>query len=179
MGLLTILRSTGGTLTDGDVGLAQIYLLRGWKRVALSGGPDAAIQAADRLRRRFVVVHSDSREDFVSYMDLSTFGTIAFARLTAAGQVLEIYGPAPRMVSGFAAEHREMVLALDRVLIKYHHTVIAGDRALHQVIAWSTPSAYDPKLFDRVLGGFRERPGPLPIVRDTPLVEVPADYQVH
>jgi hypothetical protein len=179
MGLLTSMRSTGGTLTDGDVGLAQMYLPRGWKRVTLPGETTAAIQAADRLRRRFVLVQSDSREDFVSDMALSTFGTITFGQLTGSRPVLEVVGPRPRTVGGFAAEQRETVLALDRVLVKYRHTVIAGDRALHQVVAWSTPSAYDSNLFDRVLDGFRERPGTRPVVRDVSFIEPPSDYQVH
>ena len=42
--------------------------------------------------------------------------------------------------------------------VKYLHTTIAGRRAFHQVLAWSTYSRYDRAAFDGLLNGFTEMP---------------------
>lgn len=179
LGLATIMRRTGGVLTDGELGLAEIQLLPGWKSASLPE-TTASIQAADRLRRRFIVVLSESRDDFTSEMDLALFRQLAFDGLIASKRVLEIDGPMPRMVAGFEAlQTGALVVLKDRWLMKYHHTAIAGDRAFHQVIAWATPSAFDRDVFDRLLGGFGERPGPKPIVRDGPVPNAASRYDVH
>lgn len=179
LGLATIMRRAGGPLTDGELGLAEIHLLPGWKGTRLPEST-ASIQATDRLRRRFMTVLSESRDDFTDDMDLALFRQLTFGGLIASKRVLEIDGPTTRTVAGFEALQTEALVVLgDRWLTKYHHTAIGGDRAFHQVIAWATPSAYDRDLFDRLLGGFRERPGPKPIVRNRPVSNAASRYDVH
>jgi len=113
-------------------------------------------------------------------MDLALFRQLTFDGLIASKRVLELDGPKPRTVGGFEALQTEALAVLgDRWLRKYQHTAIAGDRAFHQVIAWATPSAYDRDLFDRLLGGFREQPGPKPIVRNGPVLNAGSGYDVH
>lgn len=179
LALATIMRRTGGTLTDGELGFAEIHLLPGWKGTSLPVSP-AAIQVTDRLQRRFMIVVSQSRDDFTADMDLALFRQLTFDGLVASKHVLEIDGPTPRTVAGFTALQAEALAVVgDRVLVKYIHTAIAGERAFHQVIAWASPSAYDRDLFERLLAGFRERPGPKAIVRNEAVPNNASRYDVH
>jgi hypothetical protein len=162
LGLATSMQRTGGFLNDGELGLAEIQLMPGWKGTTIRNNV-ASIQATDRLRRRFLIVISESREDFTGEMDLARFAQVTFGHLCGPGPIVEIHRPEPRTVGQFEALQTEAVMILrDRYLMKYLHTVISGERAFHQVIAWTTPSTYDRRLFEQLIDGFRERPGPKP-----------------
>ena len=179
LGLATSMTRTGGLLHDGDLGLAEIHLPPGWKGTTIPN-VEAPIQATDRLGRRYLVISSESREDFTDEMDLERFREIAFLQLMGSSRILEIHGPEARTVGEFAALQTEALLATGKYwMTRYLHTAIAGDRAFHQVIAWTAPSTYDRPLFDQLLAGFRERPGPTPVVRPAPTSKKPSQYDVH
>lgn len=162
--LAAIARRSGGRLTDGELGLAEIQLQPGWKGTAIPDSP-ASIQAADRLRRRFLVITSESREDFSSDMDLAQFSQVTFGQLCGSARLVEVQGPERCTLGGFDALQIEAVMIVaDRYVTKYLHSAVSGLRGFHQVIVWSAPSTYDRALFDRLLEGFRERPGPVPNV---------------
>lgn len=155
----TIRRRTGGLLTDGELGLAEIQLPPGWKGTATT--TTASIQATDRFRRRFVMVISESHEDFTTDMQLADFSRVTFELLCGSARLVEVRGPERRTLCGFDALQTEAVtIVRDRHLVKYLHSAIRGERGFHQVIVWSSPSAYDRALFERVVEGFRERSGP-------------------
>jgi hypothetical protein len=177
----TPFRHTGGAMRDDQAGLSQIKLPPGWKSVTTLHGT-APIQATDRLDRRFLLVISESREDFTTAMTLEQYNQETFASLTGESRILELDGPASCSVGSFDAIQVEALVALDDVhLARYLHTVIAGDRAFHQVIAWAIPSAYDRAVFEQLREGFAELPGPKPIVRGlgTDPTVSPSHYEVH
>lgn len=171
-------RRLGGTLNDGEVELAEIRLPPGWR--GTTGLGDAPIQITDRRRRRFLIVISESREDFTGNVDLQEFHRLTFARLIASVKILEVHEPMTCKVATFEALQSEFVaIEGDRFVIKYLFTVIAGHRAFHQVIAWSAQSAYDRALFLKLLDRFRERPGPPVSMRHSPPPHASSSESVH
>jgi hypothetical protein len=179
LGFAASMQRTGGLLNDGELGLAEIHLMPGWKGTSIPNSV-ASIQVTDRLRRRFLIVLSESREDFTNEMDLTQFSQATFGQLCGSGNVIEIHGPETRSVGSFDALQMEAVLTLgDRYLMKYLHTVIAGERGFHQIIAWTPPSTYDRKIFDRLIDGFRERPGSKAMPKLFPHHDTPSSYDVH
>lgn len=169
----------GGTLNDGELGLAEIRLPSGWRGTTVTGS-EAPIQVTDRLRRRFLVINSESRDDFVGDMDLEEFHRLFVAQLSASARILEFQEPQKCHVGGFEALQSEIVIIEgDRWITKYLITAVAGARGFHKVLAWSAPSTYDRALFGQLLDNFRERPGPPPSTRYLPPPEASSSKTVH
>ena len=177
-----ILRRRGAVLGDAELGLAQVSLPPGW--IPASDLNDGAwLQALDPLRNRYLIVISESREDFDPGMDAQEHSSRTRAALAGSVRLLAVRGPEERMVGGFRAVQYELDALTDRTLLTYLHTTVEGHRAFHQVLTWATRSWFDRPTFERLLDGFVEQAGPDP--RPQPLqdaaLEVPVTsrYEVH
>ena len=141
------------------------------------------LQAVDPLRNRYLIVISESREDFDGGMDALEHSSRTRAALAGSVRVLAVRGPEERVVGGFRAVQDELDAVTDRTMLTYLHTTVEGHRAFHQVLTWATRSWFDRPTFERLLDGFTEQPGPDP--RAQPLqvapIEAPATsrYDVH
>jgi hypothetical protein len=177
-----LLRRRGALLGDSEVGLAQITLPTGW--IPASDLNDGSwLQALDPLRNRYLIVISESREDFDPGMDLQEHSSRTRAALAGSVRVLAVRGPQERQVGEFKAVQYELDALSDRTMLTYLHTTVEGRRAFHQVLAWATRSWFDRPTFERLLDGFAEQAGPDPRpqpVQSAP-VEVPVSsrYDVH
>ncbi len=177
-----ILRRRGALLGDSELGLAQVTLPPGWiPATDLNDG--SWLQALDPLRNRYLIVISESREDFDPEMDVQEHSSRTRAALAGSVRLLAVRGPEERQVGGFRAIQYELDALSDRTLLTYLHTTVEGRRAFHQVLAWATRSWFDRQTFERVLDGFAERPGPDPRPQpvQTSPVEVPVTsrYDIH
>jgi hypothetical protein len=177
-----LLRRRGALLGDSELGLAQVALPPGW--IPASDLNDGSwLQALDPLRNRYLIVISESREDFDPGMDVQEHSSRTRAALAGSVRLLAVRGPEERQVGGFRAVQYELDALSDRTLLTYLHTTVEGHRAFHQVLAWATRSWFDRPTFERLLDGFTERPGPDP--RPQPIqsapVEVPVTsrYDIH
>lgn len=169
-------------LTDGVSGLAQLTTPVNWAPdVDLAAEP--AIQTSDRLRLRHFIVISHSREDFESSVDLAAFSTLMRRELAESCRVLAVRGPVEREVGGFPALQFELDASYDRAILTYLHTAVAGHRAFHLLLGWSTRSRFDRQTFERMADGFKELagPAPRPLACHVPLWEPKADsrHTVH
>jgi hypothetical protein len=175
-------KPSGRTLGDGELGLAAIKLPVRW-RAAASLNDQAAIQATDPFRQRFAVVISEPREDFDVTVDLSDHAGRTLTQLADSLRLVAINGPSERTVQGCRALQFEVEGYHQGVRLVYLHTTIEGRRAFHQVLAWSTRSSYDRKLFDEIVDGFEELPGPeVPRMPVPPLVieaQVQSKFAYH
>ena len=175
-------KPSGRTLGDGELGLAAIKLPARW-RAAASLNDQAAIQATDPFRQRFAVVISEPREDFDVTVDLSDHAGRTLTQLADSLRLVAINGPSERTIQGCRALQFEVEGYHQGVRLVYLHTTIEGRRAFHQVLAWSTRSSYDRKLFDEVVDGFEELPGPeVPMAPVPPLVieaQVQSKFAYH
>ena len=176
-----IRRPADGVLTDAELGLARVTLPPGW-RAASDLNEGAWLQAIDPLRGRYLIVLSESREDFEDAMDLHEHSLRTRKTLGESVRILAMRGPEEREVGGFKAIQYELDASDHLTLLTYLHTTIEGHRAFHQVLAWATRSCFDRATFERLLDGFSETPGPDP----RPLapisqvsVEPQSRYQVH
>ena len=86
----TLTHRSGDLLTDTEIGLAQVQLLRGWRCASNTPG---VMQAADPLRRRFLFVMSESRGDFTHEMDIREYSRRTFSGWVQSGRILEIHDP--------------------------------------------------------------------------------------
>lgn len=173
---------TARTLGDGELGLASIKLPTRW-RAATALNEQAAIQATDSFRQRFAVVISEPREDFDVTIDLSDHAGRTLTQLADSLRLVAINGPTERTIGGCRALQFEVDGYHQGVRLVYLHTTIEGRRAYHQVLAWSTRSAYDRKVFDELVDGFEELTGPeLPLTPPPPMVveaQVQSKFAYH
>jgi hypothetical protein len=163
-------RPSGGTLVDQELGLARLQLPPGW-RPAHDLNEGACIQAMHPLHGRHVIVISESLEDYALGVTLHEHAEVTRNLLTRGIRVMKVTGPKTRTIAGCEAVQYEIEGFHDNTWLKYLHTTIAGRRAFHQVIAWATQSRYQRAVFEALLDGFTELPGPDPIRRPPPGVE--------
>jgi hypothetical protein len=172
----------GGVLRDTVFGMAELTLPSGW-RPEPDLNEQAPIQAADPLRGRYVVIISEARDDFDPAMGIEQHSVDTRDTLTSSLRLLTTCGPVRREVAGFEAIQFEIEAVHDFTRIRYLHTTIGGRRAFHQVIAWAPYSRYDRRVFEKLLEGFREPPGPEPsllVSERLPVHVVPtSSYDVH
>jgi len=163
-------RPSGGALVDQELGLAQLQLPAGW-RPAHDLNEGACIQAISPVHGRHVIVISESLEDYAIGVTLHEHAEVTRNLLTRGVRVTKVIGPETRTVAGCEAVQFEIEGFHDNTWLKYLHTTVAGRRAFHQVIAWATQSRYQRAVFDALLDGFTELPGPDPIRRPPPGIE--------
>jgi hypothetical protein len=178
------LAASANVLIDQTLGLARLELPQGW-RAAQDLNETASIEAIHALYGRHVIVISDATEDFVPEMTVLEHSQNTRAELTSSIRLIACSGPERRRVGGFDAVQYEIEGFFQQTRIKYLHTTVAGKRAYHQILAWSTSSRYDRDSFERVLNGFSEladahaaaKAMPIPM---QPLQVIPASrYDVH
>ena len=178
-------RSVGSdtVLIDRVLGLARLELPEGW-RAASDLNEAASIEAINASHGRHVIVISDAVEDFVPEMTLYEHSLNTRAELTNSIRVIACKGPERRTIDGFESVQYEIEGFLQHTRVKYLHTTIAGRRAFHQVLAWSTYSRYDRAAFDGLLGGFTEVPDLTTVTREIepdarPHIVPVSRYDVH
>jgi hypothetical protein len=170
-----MMRRRGAVLGDSELGLAQVRLPDGWiPATDLNEG--SWLQALDPLRNRYLIVISESRDDFDPQMDAQEHSSRTRAALAASVRLLAVRGPSERQVGGFRAIQYELDALTDRTMLTYLHTTVEGHRAFHQVLTWATRSWFDRSVFERVLDGFVEQPGPEP--RTQPIQAAPVEVRV-
>jgi hypothetical protein len=163
-------------MRDTELGLAALNLPIRW-RAASKLNDQAVLQATDPVRQRFAVVISEPREDFDTTIDLSDHAGRTLSQLADSLRVVAINGPTERTVNGCRVLQFEVEGYHQGVRLVYLHSTIEGRRAFHQVLVWSTRSAYDRALFDQVVDGFEELAGPDPMVMAAPPPAVEAQIQ--
>jgi hypothetical protein len=170
-------------LIDRVLGLARLELPKGW-RAASDLNEAASIEAMNAQHGRHVIVISDAIEDFVPEMTLYEHSLNTRAELTNSIRVVACQGPERRTIDGFESVQYEIEGFFQHTRVKYLHTTIAGRRAFHQVLAWSTYSRYDRAAFDGLLSGFTEVPDLTTVTREIepdsrPHVVPVSRYDVH
>jgi len=157
--LLPRREQNGSVLTDRTLGLARLTLPDGWRQ-AQDLNECAGIEAIHPPLGRHVIIISDAVEDFAPEVTMLDHSANTRKELTSSIQVIGCSGPERRQVGGYESVQYEIEGYYHQTRVKYLHTTIAGKRAFHQVLAWSTISRYDRSAFDTLLSGFDELPEP-------------------
>lgn len=147
--------------TDVAVGLAQIALPDGWRQTD-SLASNAALQAVDRFRGRYLIVISEPLDDFESHIGLLEYADLVMGSRLRRQEVKTLTGPVERSVASHPAVQYEYSARVRGMRITYLLTIVQGARAFHQVDCWSLSSVFNRRAFEGVVDGFVERPGPVP-----------------
>ncbi len=175
-------RPSASVLRDADLGYAEVALPPRW-RPARFLNDAASLQAIDPARGRYLVVISESREDFKADLTLDEYAAQTLQSVVGSVRVVGLIGPHRGTLGDFDTMQYEIDAFHRGMWLKYLHTTIAGRRAFHQVLGWATRSTYDRATFESVLRGFTELPGPDPVLLPEP--PVPMDlgdegrYRIH
>jgi hypothetical protein len=147
--------------TDSAVGLAQIALPNDWNQTdALPS--NAALQAVDHFRNRYLTIISEPLDDFEVEVGLMEYTDLIMSNRARKQDVTRASGPSQRTVGCYQALQYEYSARVRGMRVSYLVTIVQGARAFHQVTCWSLSSAYNRRAFEKVVDGFEERPGPLP-----------------
>jgi hypothetical protein len=168
--------------TDMAAGLSRIALPPDWKQTH-SLAANAALQAVDRFRGRYVIVVSEPLENFEANVGLLEYSTLVMSGRLREHDATRVAGPVARPVGPYPGVQYEYTARVHGMRITYLVTFVQGARAFHQLECWSLSSTFNRRAFEKVVDGFEERPGPIP-ERPAPPAEwdalaPPADYTVH
>lgn len=162
-------RPAAGVLRDADLGYAEVALPPRW-RPARFLNDAASLQAIDPARRRYLVVISESREDFKADLTLDEHAARTLQGVVGSLRVVGLTGPHHGKLGDFDMLQYEIDAFHQGTWLKCLHATIGGHRAFHQVLGWATRSTYDRATFESVLRGFSELPGPEPVVLPAPTI---------
>ncbi|MCP4402541.1 MAG: hypothetical protein GY801_35200 [bacterium] len=131
---------------------------RGWT-VESDLNDDADIQIANEGKEGYLVVISEPKVDFETFVDYKKHS--ALTRSFVEEFVLnyrEVSGPTEIRISLMKGVQYEITGSVDGIRIKYLHTTVEGKKYFHQIIAWSLVSEYDSNkaAFDKILESFYE-----------------------
>ncbi len=158
---LRLPRSSPKIATDIPVGLAQIALPPDWKQTN-SLVSNAALQAVDRFRGRYLIVISEPLNDFETHVGLLEYSHLVMSNRLLKQDVTRVTGPIERTVASRQAMQYEYSARVRGMHITYLVTIVQGERAFHQVDCWSLSSTFNRRAFENVVDGFDEQPGPIP-----------------
>jgi hypothetical protein len=162
------------------LGYAEVALPPRW-RPARFLNDAASLQAVDPVRSRYLIVISESREDFKADLTIDEHAAQTLQSLAGSVRVVGLTGPHRGKLGEFDTLQYEIDAFHQGTWVKYLHTTIAGHRAFHQVLGWATRSMYDRATFELVLRGFSELPGPDPVLLPEPAMtmDLGGRYGVH
>ena len=168
--------------TDRAAGLAQIALPPDWKQTNVLPA-NAALQAVDRFRGRYVIVVSERLEDFESNVGLLEYSNLVMSSRLREHDATRLIGPVERAVASYPAIQYEYRARVRGMHITYLVTFVHGARAFHLLECWSLSSTFNRRAFEKLVDGFEERPGPIP-ERPEPSVEwdalePPPNHTIH
>ena len=101
----------------------------------------ADIQVANPRKELYVIVLSESKQDFDADMTLEEHSVLTRSILLEGiwnGQVS--YGPIQFQIGGYPAVQYQLRGSVDKVKLVYLHTTVEGANGFHQIIAWTLPS---------------------------------------
>lgn len=148
--------SDGSGVAKSIDGKFQVTMPNGW--TVQSELNDAAdIQVANPLKEGYLVVLSESKEDFAD-------PTIEWHSETTRTGVLESLidgrvtaGPTNLKINGKPAVQYEIRGKAEGLKVIYLHTTVDTGDHLHQILAWTLPSYYDDNrpILESVINSFK------------------------
>lgn len=118
----------------------------------------ADIQAAHRPSNVFVIVLTESKEDFDG-MTVQKHSDLTRGSLMESLKDSQETGPKTLAINGYPALQYEIRGVFDGYLkVAYLHTTVETPNHFHQILVWTTASAFDKNrpTFEKIAGYFRE-----------------------
>jgi len=122
---------------------------------------EAEIEVSNRLNEMYIVVLTESKEDFADEVDLAAFASMSRQQLTSNIQQPEATEPAPAAVGSYPAMQYTMNGVVDNLKAAYIITLVETPDNFHQIVAWTLRSKFDAneKTLREVTASFKQVPG--------------------
>ncbi|MBA3714224.1 MAG: hypothetical protein H0W76_17495 [Pyrinomonadaceae bacterium] len=143
-------------LTSAD-GKYQLTIPAGW-RADSQLHDDAGLKASNRIKEAYVVVISESREDFTDDMTLESFTKITRDAMLKNLGSPDSAAPTPTVIGDYPALRYELQGVVSNVKVIYINTTVETPSGFHQILAWTLPSRLNQQrnVLQEVTGSFRE-----------------------
>jgi hypothetical protein len=148
-------KSTDMILKSTD-GQSQIILPGGWKEHPKLN--DAAqLQASNLTKNLYVVVLTESKEDFDN-LSLAEHSAITRNRLLESLTAYEVKGPWNLNIKGTPAIQFEIRGLAKNFNVAYLHTTVETAKNFHQILAWTSKSGFEKNRaeLERIIDSFLE-----------------------
>jgi hypothetical protein len=147
----------GSTVIARD-GLSQIRPATGWVELP-ELHDEATIEWGNKLLEEYLIVLTEPRAAFNRGINLDEYANLNLTRMRTVVKGVSVTGPKRITLGGDKAVQYEVTGSIDFVDIGYVVTYIEGDKAYHQLLAWTLLRSFSekkPKL-RKVTSTFRER----------------------
>ena len=129
----TILRNQNSSI--------QITLPKGW-REDKELHEDADLQASNRADEKYVIILSDSKEDFEK-MSLSEHSEITRGSIIKILTAPQVTGPVELTINDLPAIQYEIRGSTDNINVVYLHTTVETSQKFYQILAWTVKSRFE------------------------------------
>ncbi len=148
-------KGTGIILKSID-GQSQIILPGGWKEHRKLNDT-AELQAANLAKNLYVVVLTESKEDFDN-LTLEEHSAITRDRLLESLTTYEVKGPFNLNIKGNPAVQFEIRGQAKNYNVVYLHTTVETSKNFYQILAWTSKSGFEKNRaeLERVIDSFLE-----------------------
>lgn len=126
------------TSTDGRV---QVEVPGTWSRDQKLNDV-AILQAANPISEMYVIVISESKEDFADTTTLDDYVSLSHDGLAKNVSEADSKTPVPTQVSGHSAREYQLSGTVDRVKVVYLCTVVETPTHFYQILTWTLPSRF-------------------------------------
>ena len=145
----------GTVLMDPDKTI-QVSIPSGWKEDR-DLHDTAELQASNRNKELYVIVLSESKEDFQD-MTLEKHSEITRGTLVKSLTEPQTSAPTTITVNGDPALQYEIRGFINNLSVVYLHTTVETEKHIHQLLTWTLKSMYDRNkpVLQKVTESFKE-----------------------
>jgi hypothetical protein len=137
---------------------SQVSVPNGWKSDPQLHDT-AQLQVSNRASEEYLIVLSESKEDFQN-MTLEKHSETTRATFLKSLTGPTVSEPATLTINGLPAVQYEIHGSINNLNVIYLHTTIESAKNFHQLIAWTLRSRFEKNKTDlqQVISSFKERP---------------------
>jgi hypothetical protein len=117
----------------------------------------AELQASNRIKELYVIVLSESKEDFQD-MTLDKHSEITRGTLIKSLTEPQTSAPTSLKVNGHPAVQYEIRGFINNLSVVYLHTTVETEKSIHQILTWTLKSMYEKNkpALQKVTESFKE-----------------------
>ncbi|HAS53559.1 MAG: hypothetical protein A2X56_11040 [Nitrospirae bacterium GWC2_57_13] len=145
----------GKVIKSAD-GLTQITVPKDWKEMK-NLNAEASIQAALARQELYVIVITESKEDF-DKMTVNKYSELTRASILEALSSAKEEKVGTMTIAGRQALQYKIQGSIDNLKVVYLHTTVEGKGHFHYVLAWTLKSKYEKgkDVLQQVIKSFKE-----------------------
>lgn len=145
-----------GKVIKSTDGLTQVTVPQGWK--AMKGlNDEASLQAAYPQKELYVIVMTESKEDF-DKMTMEKYSKLTRGMIFEALASGKEEKTGSLKINGNPALQYKLEGSMDNIKVVYLHTTVEGKKYFHYILAWTLRSKYEKNkdVLQQVIKSFKE-----------------------